>query len=297
MAEIWDAALLERVRHLHRVARRLSDGLAAGHNRARRSDQGVEYAESREYVPGMDLRHVDWKALARRDRLVVKRQVADREFASVVVLDLSADMSTGGSDGGLPDLDESKAGRAIAVVATMLAFLHRHGEPVGLTFVAGEGFEHRVVPPRAGRRHLQLLMRQLALARPAGSARLGEALRELGARSRRACWLAVVSDGMEEPSAWIPALGAISARGSDVRMVHIYDQAEWAMADADGALLYSPEGGPTTSVEYRDVRHTFAQAADAYVQEVRAGLMSRGVRHVLSDVSGSLEKVLRGAIA
>ncbi|MEZ4240715.1 MAG: AAA family ATPase [Myxococcota bacterium] len=90
----------------------------------------------------------------------------ETELPCTVVLDLSGDLGTGeaGRARQLPDLEGSKAGYAITLAATLLYFLHRHGEPVGLGFVAGDGVSFRSPPPRTGRNHLQLAFPQLASA-------------------------------------------------------------------------------------------------------------------------------------
>lgn len=152
----WDPTVLARIRHLHLRARVLTDSLLMGEHRSRRVGQAVEFADYQEYQPGLDLRFLDWKVLARSDRLVVKRFETETELPCTVVLDLSADLATGRTGkGGYPDLDASKAGFALTLAATILFFLHRHGEPIGLEIVAGEGTEFQSLPPRTGKNHLQ----------------------------------------------------------------------------------------------------------------------------------------------
>src|SRR5688500_8685098 len=143
-----------------------------GEHRSRRVGQAVEFADYQEYLPGMDLRHLDWRVWGRSDRYVVKRYETETELACTVVLDLSGDMGTGeGAGNAFPDLDRSKAGYGIRLAATLLYFLHRHGEPVGLEIVAGD-VPWRSFPPRGSRNHLQQLFLALASARAGGRADL-----------------------------------------------------------------------------------------------------------------------------
>src|SRR5688500_18655 len=137
-----------------------------GEHRSRRVGQAVEFADYQEYLPGMDLRHVDWRVWGRSDRYVVKRFETETELACTVVLDLSGDLSTGDrAKFSFPDLDKSKAGYAITLAATLLYFLHRHGEPVGLEIVAGHDVAWPSMPPRSSRNHLQQLFVALASAK------------------------------------------------------------------------------------------------------------------------------------
>ena len=174
----------------------LTDSLLMGEHRSRRVGQAVEFADYQPYQPGMDIRGLDWRVWARTDKWVTKRFETETQLPCTVVLDLSGDLGTGRSAAhGYPDLEGSKAGYAITLAATLLYFLHRHGEPVGLEIVAGEGMVHRSLPARTGRNHLQLLFLTLASARPSGVADLLPALSRVGARTRRRSWVGVITDG------------------------------------------------------------------------------------------------------
>lgn len=292
----WNSDVLARIGHLHLQARILTAALLNGEHRSRRVGQAIEFADYQEYLPGMDLRGLDWRVWGRTDRYVVKRFETETELPCTVVLDLSADLSTGNrARGGLPDLEGSKAGYAITLAATLLYFLHMHGEPVGLELVAGET-DLRSLPPRGGRNHLQLLFRTLANARPKGRGNLLPALNRVGNRLRKQGWVAVITDGMEEPSSWLPALGAFARRGADLRLFHVYDRGEWTFAFDRPTVFYSPEGGAELPVDPGGASLTVAQAAREYVDEVRAGVVRFGGRYfpVASDVP--LERVLRAAI-
>ena len=257
----------------------------------------MEFADYQEYLPGMDLRGLDWRVYGRTDRYVVKRFETETELPCTVVLDLSGDMATGESGRArLPDLSHGKDSYAIVLAATLLYFLHRHGEPVGLEIVAGEGPTHRSLPPRAGRNHLQLLFLQLARARAHGVADLLPALSRVGSRTRRRSFVAVITDGMEEPSRWLPALGAFARRGADLRLFHLYDRREWSMRFNTPALFYSPEGGEALAVDPHGAASAFAEVASEYVDEVRSGVVRFGGRYLPVPTDLPMDQVIRAAI-
>lgn len=294
---VWDAEVLARVRHLHLKARHLTDALLMGQHRSRRVGQAIEFADYQEYLPGMDLRGLDWRVWGRTDRFVVKRFETETELPSAVVLDLSGDVSTGGAASRRhPDLDRSKAGYAITLAATLLYWLHRHGEPVGLELVAGGDVPFRSLPPRGGRNHLQLCFLVLAAARPGGVAGLGRVLRTVGERIRRRSWVAVISDGMEDPASWLPSLSAFARRGADLRFFHLHDPAEWALRFDQPALFYSPEGGDDLAVDPAGAQDAFAEVVDEYVQEVRSAVVGFGGRYLPAPTDAPLDDLLRRAI-
>ena len=293
---IWDPELLARVRQLHLRARHLTEAILHGEHRSRRLGQAVEFAGYSEYQPGMDLRYLDWKVWGRSDKLVVRRFEAETELPSTVILDLSADLSTGRpTDGGYPDLVESKAGVAITLTATLLYFLHVHGEPIGLEILAGDS-GHVSSRPRGGRRQLQRLFLALAAAKPEGQADLRTALTRVGNRIRRRSLVMVVTDGMEEPSQWLGTLGAFAKRKSDLRLFHLWDSREWGLGFRQPALFYSPENGDVLAVDPASARAAFAEVAREYVDEVRQGVTKWGGRYLPTPIDESLVPVLREAL-
>jgi uncharacterized protein (DUF58 family) len=294
---VWDSEVLARVRHLHLRARSATEAILMGEHRSRRVGQAIEFADYQEYRPGMDLRRLDWRVWGRTDRHVVRRFETETELPCTLVVDLSGDLGTGHGKGrGRPDLDHTKAGTAITLAATLLYFLHRHGEPVGLEIVAGDGIPFRSLVPRSGRNHLQLLFSLLAAVKPGGKADLGRSLGNAGGRTRRRSWVGVITDGMEEPSSWLPALGAFARRGADVRFFHLYDAREWELAFGRPALFFSPEGGDGIAVDPEAPRAAFADVCPDYVDEVRGGVVRWGGRYHLIRTDAPLEAVLRRAI-
>lgn len=290
----WDPVVLARVRQLHVSARVLTEGMTLGQHRSRRIGQAVEFADYQEYAPGMDLRHVDWKVWARSDRHVVRRYEAETELPCTVMVDLSGDLSTGSvGTSTLPALVGTKAGAALTLAATLVYWLHRQGEPVGLRVVGGEGMQHAEIPPARGRSHLQLMFRGLASARPAGRAELATALAEVGARTRRRSLVLVLSDGMEEPARWLPSLGAFTRRGTDLRFLHLYDPAELRMEREEPVVLFSPEGGEGLAVDPGGARREFGAVVGEYLAEVRAGVLRHGGQYVAVPTDRPLDRAFR----
>jgi uncharacterized protein (DUF58 family) len=310
-----DPAVLARVRHLHLRARVLTEALLQGEHRSRRVGSAIEFAGYREYLPGHDLRHLDWRVLARSDRLVIKTFETETELPVTIVIDLSGDLATGAPGGGvwrrlgrlvrgekpstaaLPDLDHSKAGRCLTMAATLAWFFHLHREPVGLELIAGDAPVTRSLPPRSGRAHLQALTLALAAARPGGKAELGRTLAAVGDRTRRRSLVIVVSDGMEEPKTWLPAVAAFAKRRTDLRFIHVYDRREWALDFDQPARLYSPEGGAEIALDPAAARSALREVAAEYVEEVRAGIAAWGGVYVPAPLDLGIEDAIRRVVS
>jgi uncharacterized protein (DUF58 family) len=289
---LWDPVVLSRVRHLHMQARILTDALLMGNHRSRRVGQAVEFADYQEYTPGMDLRGIDWKVWGRTDRYVVRRYETETELPCMIVLDLSGDLGTGDdARDSYPDLGKSKAGYAICLAATLLYWFQRQGEPIGLHIVGGSGLEHRDFPARTSKRHLQLLFTALATARPDGRADLSEALIRAGGRAKRRSWAGVISDGMEEPSQWLPALSAFARRGADLRFCHLFDRQELTLDFERSVLFYSPEGGEALAIDPPGARADFREVVAGYLEEVRRGVVTVGGQYLQVGTDEPMERV------
>ena len=94
----FDAELMARVSRHELTARRMVNGFLAGKNRSNRHGYSVEFTEHREYVPGDDLRHLDWKVLGRMDRYYIKRYEEETNITAVLLVDVSGSMTYGSGD-------------------------------------------------------------------------------------------------------------------------------------------------------------------------------------------------------
>lgn len=290
----WDADVLARIAHLHLCAREAVAGWRAGAHRSVRSASSVEFVDFKDYSPGDPIRHVDWKVAARTDRLVIRRHEAETEVPVTLLVDASADMGTGGE---ADALSGTKHATAITAAATLAMFLQRDGDPVGLELLGGEGAPWRRIPPRTGESHLAQIMGVLASVRPAGRADLATSLSQIGEGLPRRSIVVLVSDLMEEPAQWGPAFAALSRPDLDIRVVHIYDPAEWELDWRSPAQLFSPEGGAALAVDPVVARSAMAEVVSEYLEEVEQWLASQRIGHVLVPVDGSLDALLTAVIA
>lgn len=283
------AAILDRVRHLHLRARGVVAGLHAGSHRSIRLGRAVEFADYKPYLAGDSLRDLDWRVLARSDRLVVKRYRAETEIRATIVFDASADL------GSTPQKWE----QAVVLAATLATLFQLDGAPVGLVIGAGEAASARILPPRTGSSQLGRILTALASVRPAGRAGLDVLFRTVGERLSPRSLVAVVSDFMEEPEAWAESLGALTRRRVDLRALHLYDRGEYGLNFERPIRLLSPETAREEVVDPDALRASLAAVADAYVADVRGAVLSRrGVYQrveTFDDLTPVLAAFLRGS--
>jgi len=163
------AELLRKVRRLEIRSRHLVEDLFAGHAESVFKGRGMEFEEVRPYLPGDEVRDIDWNVTARLGHPYVKRFVEERELTVLLVLDVSGSMRFGTAG-------QEKRELAAELCAVLGFAALRNDDRVGLV-LAGERVEH-FVPPARGRSHVLRLLRDVLDAAPrAGGTRLGEAAR------------------------------------------------------------------------------------------------------------------------
>jgi len=260
------------------IGRRV-EGLLAGDYRSAMLGIGTELAQVRPYVPGDDVRRIDWNVTARTGEPHVRVHLAERVLVTWLVLDTSASMQFGTADRRKADVAEGVA-LALGRVAT------RRGNRLGIvTF--GEGAP-TASPPRQGRVGLIGLLARLReeSGGATGRASLGEALRQTGAIARQRALVAIVSD-FRGPVDWRVPLLDLAGR-HDVVAIEIRDPREEELPDLGELWLVDPETGRQIRVDSRDakLRARFAAAASGERQGVSRAIASTGARHVVLSTSG-----------
>jgi len=289
----WDPEVLARMGRLELRARSLISGFLHGAHPSRRIASNIEFADYKPYTPGDPLRDLDWRVVARTDRLVVRRHHTEDELAVTLVVDASGDLETGSKGRYTQDSRRgSKWATASVLAATLAQWIGRRGDPVGLAILGGENVRWPWLPPRSGGAHLARIHGVLSELVPAGQARLAQGLLDVGRRVRRRSMVVVISDLMEPPEHWGPALDALGERNTDLRLVHLHDPAEWRFDMGGVARFYSPEGGVDLTADPADVAEAMPAVVAEYLAEVRGWLGRNRAHHVLAPTDQPLGEVV-----
>jgi uncharacterized protein (DUF58 family) len=260
--------LLKRLRWP--IRRRAASHLG-GAERSHLRGPGPELAELREYVPGDDVRQIDWHATARADRPFVRLAEVERGLDALLVVDLSRSVDWGTARC-------HRRERAVDICAAAGELLIRQGNRLGLLPFAETPLPAR--PPRGGRRPRVPILKTLrdGPGQPSdGPTDLAAALRAVEPLMRRRGLILVVSDFLA-PDGWQVALGRLAAR-HEVVAVHLADPRDRALPDLGLVTFEDPETGRQLTVDTADprLRARFAQAAASQLTHLRAALATRGV--------------------
>jgi uncharacterized protein (DUF58 family) len=252
---------------------------AVGAHRSRSRGAGTEFADHKAYAPGDDLRQLDWRVLARSDRLVVRQHESPRALRAEVVVDVSRSMEYGTVEGG-GDRPGTKS-EAAAFVATLLgARLLRQGDGINLS-LAGAGVQ--TLPPRRGEPQLEAWCRDVAHALPAREPRadLDEAVARAVARLRGPGLLAVCGDALDENQGWIQQLVEARAAGHGVLFVHLIDPSERDLPFTESAGFLDPEGGAPVQANPDRVRRRYRELFATHLDGIRSRVLDAGGDHLV----------------
>ena len=267
MQKIWDPEIVARAAHLQLHARALVWGYRFGSHRSPKIARSVEFAEHKEYSPGDPVRDIDWRVYARTERLLVRRQQADTELSMIFVLDASADMALGFQS--YPDWETSHFGRASILIASLAMIAQRRGEKVGLLIMGGEGHDVHWLAPKSNKNQLVHMLNLIASVKPSKKANIKDSLVFLQERIPKRSMVFLMSDCMEEPSGWGPALRTLAAQKQDIRLVHLFSQREYDFDFSDVGRFLSSEYTSSVALDPKTCRDDFIQIVDEYRSELK----------------------------
>jgi uncharacterized protein (DUF58 family) len=280
-ARFVDPVVLARIGNLELVARSVVDGFINGLHRAPYFGASVDFAEHRGYVPGDDIRRVDWRLFARTDRFYVKEYEADSNANFSVLLDVSASMNYGST--GATKLDYAR------ILAACLTYLvHRQRDRVGLVAFDSEIVEH--VPPSA--KHMDVVLHVLDRVRASRPGSLHAPLHRLAEHFGRRGILVLISDLYADPAEVLDAIAPLRFRGNDLIVFHVLDRAELEFGFSDASSFEDLETGEQLPVVPDALREKYMALVRAHIDTLTARFSEARVDYTLVDTSKPLDHAL-----
>jgi uncharacterized protein (DUF58 family) len=278
-----DPAILAKVGFSPLLARVVVEGFLNGLHKSPFHGLSVEFAEHREYVPGDDLRYLDWALYARTDHYYIKRFEEETNLRCTILLDRSASMSYG--TGTLTKWDYA------CFLASCLAYLMvRQQDAVGLAmFGARTG---AFVPPRCRRSHLRQLMATMVRQAPGGLTDVGASLRAAIRKLKRRGLVVVISDLIDDPTETLKALRLLAGHRHDVIVFHVQDATELDFSFQGPALFRDMETGEEMEIDPAALREDYVKQMQELCDFYRKGLAELGVHYQLVNTSQPYDQAL-----
>ena len=288
MRELADPKRLAAVEDLDLVARWVVEGFAHGLHRSPYVGFSVDFASHREYLPGDDLRHLNWKIYGRQDRLYIKQYDAETNVDLHLVLDVSGSMTVGEESTEAGPV--SKLRYASLVCACLAHLAAQQRDAVGLTLFADRVVEH--FGARGNSDHILSLMSALAAKRNHPKADSPLVLHEIAELMPRRGLVVVISDLYFDPPALLSALDHFRHFGHDVVVFQVLAPLERKMP-VDGAVkLVDVETGEAVETTAHEIRDSFTAAVGRWLDDLHIGCLARDIDHTSVVTDEPLERAL-----
>ena len=274
---------IRRIARLDLRARHIVEGFLSGMHRSPHFGQSVEFLQHREYVPGDDLRHVDWKVWARQDRLVVKQFEEDTNLRCTMVVDVSHSMQYG--NGPL-----NKFEYAATIAASLSYLVLQQQDAVGcITFA--EKIRMRV-PIRSKRNHIHSVIDSLDTQSPSDKTDMYAVMREIAETVPRRGMIMLISDLLGDIEGTIKGLKLLRQRGHDVLVFHVLDDDELDF-EFNGAMRFDGlESDDFLNCNPRALREGYLTALNEFLTNIRRQCASNAVDYALIRTSDPLDAAL-----
>jgi len=201
------------------VARLVVEGFITGLHKSPYQGFSIEFSEHRQYMPGDEVRHIDWKVYGKSDRYYVKKFEEETNLRTYIVLDASGSMNYKFSDQRL-----TKFQYGCYLAASLAYLMLKQRDSVSLTIFDQE--IRNYIPPRGRASHLRAIISALEGAEPSGDTGISEILHSLAKRIIRRGLVILISDLLDQPTEILTALKHFRHRKHEIIVLHLIDEAE-----------------------------------------------------------------------
>lgn len=302
LGRVVPASLRELLRGRQLLVRRPVWGRRHGRHTAARAGLGLDFRDHRAYVPGDDPRRLDWRAVARRERLVLRRTESEDELSLVLVLD-----GGGGMDYG--EGAQHKLRHAHAIAGGLAWLAHRQGDPVGLALGRQQTVDVSLTRPRSGRERLSALAHRLAEAPAQGRCPWGSLLHELAPRLPRRSLVVLLSDLLDPGTTpddadavedeLLRGLAQLRARQHDVVIVQVLHGDELSFPWGERSMLrFEDLRGLRPSLEApgRSLRDEYLRKLAAHLRRLDERCEAEGLVLVRTTTDEPVEDAFVGLL-
>lgn len=265
-------------------ARSVVEGIINGLHRNPHRGSSVEFAEYKEYAPGDDLRHIDWRAYARMDRYYVKQFEDETNVRGYLMLDTSGSMDFQWEDA------PTKAMYGATMVASLAWVMQSQGDAPGvITF--NEGVRHWL-PPSSRRTQLDDICRVLDDSPPTGVTTIEAAFSRVAEQVHSRSLVVLVSDLLDSSSDMLTLARVLRRKGMEVVIFHVLDRAEWELPYENMTLFEGLEGEGTLLVEPDDIREAYQARMREHVAHIETLCQRSDIEYFRGFTDQPIEIVL-----
>jgi uncharacterized protein (DUF58 family) len=284
-----EPSVLAGISSLDLIAKTVVDGFVAGLHRSPDFGFSQEFAEYRAYVPGDDLRHVDWNLFARTERCYLKRYRGETNSQLTILLDASNSMEY--TSGPPKKMDYAR------FIAASLFYLAIHNQRDAAGLIVFDEKVRDVVRPSTRQGQLNRLFAALERAEPHARTDLAKPLRRFQELLHRRGIAIVISDFYEDPETIVHTIEPLRYGGNEVVLFHILDPQEIRPVLKGSAILVDLETDQKIEVVPEYAKTTYRARIDTHIEQLRTRTRAAGMDYHLLVTDQPLDTTLREYLA
>lgn len=282
----YDPEVLARISALKLRALNLVEGLLSGNHRSRHKGSSVEFAEYKDYSPGDEIRHIDWKVVGKTDKYHVKQFEQSTNLKCTILLDCSGSMGyVSPNQTGMTKMDYART-----LAASLSCLLLKQFDAVGLTLF-NEAVVHHI-PPRSKTSHLQHILHGLSTIEPQGITRVDRVIEKLVGRLKNRGMLVLISDLFAREDNIQRDLKLLVSRGLEVVLFQVLHPDEVSLPFEGDIIFESLEDDPQIGLDPEDIREEYQKAVQRQIESYRTLSLGLGVDYVFLETTTPLDQAL-----
>lgn len=282
LPKFLDPKTLDRIKRLDVRARLVVEGFISGQHRSPYHGYAVEFATHREYTPGDDIRHIDWKVWSKTDRHYIKEYEEETNLRCTILLDCSKSMRY--------TAPWSKFDYAATGAASLAYLLQQQQDAVGLVSFNTKVQKH--LPASSHPNHLKLLMHELENLQVDDQTDVSRVFPELAQQIRRRGMVVLFSDLFTDIPTLSEALRQFRLRKHEVIVFQVMHDDELTFPFEDNTLFRGLEMNVQLHTEPRALRKSYLENVQNFLEQVRKTCASAGIDYVLMNTKDPLDAVL-----
>lgn len=285
---LLDPEAIQRAELLGIQARQIVEGYMAGEHKSPFRGFAIEFAQHREYVPGDDTRHLDWKVLGRTDRYYIKQYEQETNFVANILLDGSESMNYG--SGKVTKFDYA---RTMAACLAYLILLQRDAAALALYDTKIQKY----LPRTDSLGSIHNLMTMLSEFEPTEKTNMSVVLHEMARQVRRKGIFIIISDFFDDVDEIVRGIQHLRFSGGEVILFHVLDRFEIEFPFQGVVEFTGLEGGEKILTRPAELKKSYKENFDNYIKNIRLGAERCGCNYVQVNTSQPWHEVLTRYLA
>ena len=279
----FDPITLSKIANMELRARLVIDGVLSGIHKSPYKGSSIEFLEHKEYSPGNEIKHIDWKVHARTDKYYIKQFEEETNLKCYIFLDTSGSM-------GYKSTGISKFEYATTLTASLAYLLLKQSDMAGLISFSDK--VQQFIPPRSRLTHLHILLNALTKLKTAGKSNISNVLKEFIEKIGRRSLIIIISDFFDDTEKIIHQLKCFQFKKNEVILFHILDPYELTFPFETITFFESMEDDRRILAEPKSIKDLYISEINRFIEQFKQVCFENQIDYWLIDSSTPLDQAL-----